>query len=413
MRAVMEMYKNIAVREHGQGLKLVKFHASMHVPDDILLHGPPSGVNTDTNESHHIRDKGLTEATQKRIVEFVLQVCDRIWDMSMLEDGMMESLGKRRWEYFEGFPITDPWDEAMDLEEPVSTEDEEAEGEEAEDYRESDEAHASDAEEVEEENGTREVEHETSNMEGEGGTKGDKEPRVSRVGGVRTQFWFDEDGKEQFSVKSKMKLVKQYRYRQDVACEIYSLLKGFGSSTHHLTVFSELQLDGNTFRAQPICETHSWHDWATAYNMPQPAADDLETIRTVMACEICAFVDLREMPESAAEVFLSGEPMARRVYALVEFAALRNRIVAEKISKSDIFLPVYKQRLNTPGQPAFKKQWIPIDWIVDKCCVIENYGSENQGAYYRTIPRVKWATMFQNWIMHKHEEEYDEPEIGE
>ena len=51
-RFIMYIMLNVAKRSKGMGLKLMKFHAIVHMVEDILLYGVPSEFDTGSNESH-------------------------------------------------------------------------------------------------------------------------------------------------------------------------------------------------------------------------------------------------------------------------------------------------------------------------------------------------------------------------
>ena len=52
-RFIMYIMRNVAKRSKGMGLKIMKFHAILHLVEDILLFGVPSEFDTGAQESHH------------------------------------------------------------------------------------------------------------------------------------------------------------------------------------------------------------------------------------------------------------------------------------------------------------------------------------------------------------------------
>ena len=66
MRELMALTKAVGKRDRGMGFKTNNFHAAKHVPDDILMFGPPHCVNSKSNEMHHKKDKNSAKMTQKR-----------------------------------------------------------------------------------------------------------------------------------------------------------------------------------------------------------------------------------------------------------------------------------------------------------------------------------------------------------
>ena len=62
----MYIMLNVAKRSEGMGLKLMKFHAIVHMVEDILLYGIPSEFDTGSNESHHKPTKYAARLTQRK-----------------------------------------------------------------------------------------------------------------------------------------------------------------------------------------------------------------------------------------------------------------------------------------------------------------------------------------------------------
>ena len=66
-RYIMYIMLNVvAKRSEGMGLKLMKFHAIVHMVEDILLYGVPSEFDTGSNESHHKPTKYAARLTQRK-----------------------------------------------------------------------------------------------------------------------------------------------------------------------------------------------------------------------------------------------------------------------------------------------------------------------------------------------------------
>ena len=63
-RYVMHLIKKVLNRTKGMGLKLVKFHALMHMVDDIFNFGVPMVYDSGSNESHHKTTKIAARLTQ-------------------------------------------------------------------------------------------------------------------------------------------------------------------------------------------------------------------------------------------------------------------------------------------------------------------------------------------------------------
>jgi len=102
-RFVMFLLKKVGNRTKGMGFKVMKFHAILHLAEDIYNFGVPMVVDTGSNESHHKTTKVAAKLTQKDIKTFEKQTCDRCDDFEVLELAMQEMEGRPLWEYFSGY----------------------------------------------------------------------------------------------------------------------------------------------------------------------------------------------------------------------------------------------------------------------------------------------------------------------
>ena len=80
-REIMELMKLVGARTKGMGFNIQCFHATVHVPDDILMFGVPRNVNTKSDESHHKTSKSAALKTQKRAEMFDLQTANQMFDV--------------------------------------------------------------------------------------------------------------------------------------------------------------------------------------------------------------------------------------------------------------------------------------------------------------------------------------------
>ena len=69
----MYLIRRVASRKQGMQLKLMKFHALLHIVDDILLYGVPLEADTSSNEEHHKPMKKASRLTQRAPKTFNLQ----------------------------------------------------------------------------------------------------------------------------------------------------------------------------------------------------------------------------------------------------------------------------------------------------------------------------------------------------
>ena len=101
-RYIMYIMLSVAKRSEGMGLKLMKFHAIVHMVEDILLYGVPSKFDTGSNESHHKPTKYAAKLTQRKEATFNYQTAKRMTEFMVLDLAMHEvNGGKVVWEYFQ------------------------------------------------------------------------------------------------------------------------------------------------------------------------------------------------------------------------------------------------------------------------------------------------------------------------
>lgn len=101
-RYIMYLIKTISPRNTGMGLKVVKFHAIMHMADDILNFGVPRELDTGSNESHHKPSKQAALLTQKKKDVFEEQTSTRIDEVELLDLALAEIEGRAIWYYSRG-----------------------------------------------------------------------------------------------------------------------------------------------------------------------------------------------------------------------------------------------------------------------------------------------------------------------
>ena len=97
---LMYLFKRVCRRTEGMGFKVVKYHAILHMVDDILNFGVPSGLDTGFVESHHKVTKVAAKCTQRNITVFEHQTAIRLMEFFLVELAMAELDGMVAWEYF-------------------------------------------------------------------------------------------------------------------------------------------------------------------------------------------------------------------------------------------------------------------------------------------------------------------------
>ena len=107
-RFLMYIMTCVARRATGMGLKVMKFHAILHIVHDILLFGVPSETDTGSNESHHKDSKKAAKLTQRKESTFIEQTANRLLEYLCIELGMEEIVnGRCPWEYFDCGNVTE------------------------------------------------------------------------------------------------------------------------------------------------------------------------------------------------------------------------------------------------------------------------------------------------------------------
>ena len=98
-RYIMYLIKKVGKRSKGMGLKIMKFHAIMHLVDDILNFGVPMEVDTGSNEAGHKKTKKAALLTQKKECSFDAQTSMRLQEVALLDLAKEELEGRPLWDY--------------------------------------------------------------------------------------------------------------------------------------------------------------------------------------------------------------------------------------------------------------------------------------------------------------------------
>lgn len=286
VRELMSLTKAVGRRTTGMAFKTNNFHATKHVPDDILMFGPPHCVNSRSNEMHHKKDKKSAKLTQKRPKTFDLQCAQRIEDRRVIEMGMEELKGKPRWDYFHGFDRPNQVkSNRMTVKSPK------------------------------------------------------KSPESTVLTGVKSNFEYSEEngGGYVYKVSSSMKRKSRYRYKQYIVDAIADLAEELVEFVPELTVFSEATMpNGQIYRAAPFYQGKPWFDWA----MCQVEEDIPGFTMPILPVQLRGFVDLRDLPENTTR-FTPG------LYFIGEAARLNTNML--ELSLSEIMVPYLKENGHLDG----------------------------------------------------------------
>ena len=100
-RYLFHLIKKVIKRTKGMGMKLVKFHALLHLCLDILINGVPLNVDTSDNEEHWKPAKVAAKLTQKDMRVFERQAATRLVEFDLLDLAMEELQGGQIWDYLQ------------------------------------------------------------------------------------------------------------------------------------------------------------------------------------------------------------------------------------------------------------------------------------------------------------------------
>jgi hypothetical protein len=358
IRELMALIKAVGRREKGMKYKTNNFHSSKHVPDDILIFGPPHCVNTMSNEMHHKKDKKSAKSTQKRPKSFDFQCAVRVDERRVVEMAMEELKGRPRWDYFIGFARCNQ----MKVDRIIQ----------------------------------KEKKQEKKQVQ----SSAFSSKCYPNLTGAKALFEYDEEKEGYvYKVVSSMKRKTCYRYSQNIFDAVSDLAEEVSEYVEKLTVLSELQLtQTQKFRAAPFFQGKPWYDWAMA-RVGQPI-EGFE--QRVVPVHIRCFVDLSMLPAANNTKYSPG------YYMMVEPTRLNPD--AGEIGLSDLFVPFLKEE--HPNYPN-RMEILPVANITATACVIPDTMHPSKRGFLWIRPLREWAILFESWVNTDHEMEHDEPPIGE
>jgi hypothetical protein len=110
---LMYIIRNVAKQTTGMGLRLMKFHAVLHLLQDMLLYGTPSKFDTASNESMQKPSKYAAKLTQRNESTFNQQTAQRLTEFLTIDFALSEAeQGRKVWEYFDS--VEKVWDGHLD-----------------------------------------------------------------------------------------------------------------------------------------------------------------------------------------------------------------------------------------------------------------------------------------------------------
>ena len=381
-RFIMYVMKNVAQRSDGMGLKLMKFHAIVHLIQDIILYGVPTEFDTGSNESHHKESKYAAKLTQRKESSFNFQTAKRLVEFLCIDLGMEEVMNDRCvWEYFDA-----ALEEYMDADEMEV----DAEFDACLDGGDSDDTEAE----------VVNSDSEDADSAGEDSDLEEEEDIAIQTGGTRIKIFEDpdQDGNPSFEILSRSKTQKKTVWLEEVVVflnNLQNLVLDY-IPTHFLPVMTCHQRGSNKFYGHPNFRSSGpWKDWVLVdwgdYG--------------VLPSHIWCFVGLSNMPTGKEKLSYGGIPLIDGVHAVVEVANYVEDL--EEATQSDLFTPLLLDvdGIDDDGDVTGRTFYLAnTDAFVGPCCVIPDIGGQNN-AYFQVKSRKEWSDLFIDWLKSPHEDD--------
>ena len=344
-RCIMHIMKKVAQRKKGMGLNLMKFHAILHLMDDILNFGVPSEHNTAFNESHHKLAKYAAMLTQRNEHNFEQQVAIRQWEFLVLAMALEEIYHRVK-----------PSDYYLHYEESMS-----------------ESSRSMDA-------------------SSQSNTSGARVESDIVTDGARIVVERDESGSTSFEFQSK----GEHAERTALPTELLDFLVELQETASDYLPSGKLEIrtrhrrEGIIFHAHPnFMGKGPWKDWAVV---------DWGRDYGKLPCHIQAFVVLDGIPNGSGLEF-GGMPLRNGTYGVVEEAKLD---IVEGF-KSDLLTPYLKTVGKIVDKQATERKFFLADTeaIVSPCSMIPDIGGPPNPHFY-VKPRREWAKEFVLWVEAPH-----------
>ena len=374
-RFIMYLIKKVARRSKGMGLKILKFHAIVHMVNDILLFGVPMNYDTGSNESHHKETKVAAKMTQKDLANFEKSTAFRLWEFHIIRLALEEINNRPLWAYIDGYYDFDVEDDNEQVAEQQN------------------ECNAQDGD----------ISGQNDNDFGQEGEREDEEEENLEVredvwtGGTQIKVSFNPESREaQFEFPgSRMDKNQHVGWENSI---VYFLLQVQAAVIGHmpdpfLPIRTEHRRHGVIFRGHPCYRKKGvWMDWV---RIDWGNDDELPA-------QIWCFIDLRSLD---GVVEFGDYSLEKGVYAVVESTTYDED--DDEFYSSSLFKPIVKEvETMVNGKTVRRKYYLAdVDAFIEPLVVVPNIGSKPDNQYFEVKPRQKWAEEFEEWLEIDDEEE--------
>lgn len=354
-RFLMWTIKKVANRKKGMGLRLLKYHAIVHLAYDIILYGVPMEFDTGINESQHKARKIAARMTQKNPLLFDWQTAKRTDEFAIVDMAMLEVEGYKLWEYFNK-PEQELADALPDPTEIVTT-------------------------------------------------------------GARIRVFKDaeKDGELRYSVGTgkELKRPRQEYWDRDILPFLDELQAKLKKWIPSLEIRAEHKRKGQIFRGHPNYRgLGHWRDWVLVDWGGQTGVQPAQIWCFVV---LEGLPQSRKKKAKYADRLSHGRVpcLEDGVYAVAECASFVD--TEENNTFSYIFRRLKKELASSfTTSTARRRRFYLIDTeaFVDPCFVIPDIGSKDQVSYFQVKSRAEWAGVFEKWMDKALPKEYENDKAG-
>lgn len=349
-RFIMWMIKKVAYRKKGMGLRLMKFHAIVHLAYDIILFGVPMEFDTGSNEKGHKATKVAARMTQKNKVSFDWQTSIRLDEFMLIDLALEEMDGRKLWEYF----------------------DQEATGRSAD----------------------------------EGSSNEDEEEDATETGGATINIFETEQGNPCYSigVGKQARLPDPVKWDDSLLWFLHDLQAKLAKWRPKLVVRSEHRRNGQIFRGHPHYRGTEWKDWALVdwcNAEPEPV-------------QIWCFVVLSDLPKSKKKRQKHRDKLVHGacelhngVFAVVECATWIPQ--PAYMERSLLFRKLrLEMASNTTGSASIKRRFYLVDTeaLAEPAFIVPDFGCRDRRTYFHIKNRKDWIIAFEKWLDQPNPPEY-------